>query len=838
MRNTSKTSNPRTTGETREIHRGDRLARLSLGAIARLPRLWWLAALLYGVLAAMILGPQPWAPVVGAGDTDLWEYTGFYLREHWRWWPLPHLLLETDRALYPFGGQVALQAWGLERDLFWASLSSLWGPGPWLKLYFLLSEAIALVGMAGLLRPDFGARRAIATAIGAVFLNIYAIVGKFPVHSNIAITHWTVLSLTMDVVLVSRWVRGRAIGRVWWLGRVALVLLSLGQDLGYVAGFGLLSLALSLGWMGAIGLGCWGRGAIAQQRQRAGVIPQSAQGQRHSAQQFPTMIATQITTLTTTAITDWQRGWATHGHAWRQPLRPIEWGCVGAIVGATWLYLLPVLPIVRAAKAFDWSNTFDRAWFAHPLRLLAPYWPGINPIEVAAWWRSLLPAPLETDFDGVVGWGLLLAGAIGLVRGRRHWVAFGPLLLMVVGLLAYRPWDLPLLQLFPWFSFNRVAGRGTVILPVLFALASLGWRVDWRRSRFDRWAVLLVAIAGLLDLAGGYGLKLREPLSQLDRSFWPYMSTLRQQPGQAVLDWPFCITGGNGTGSGDGTCPFFAHHPSTHALSRFHGKATIGSYLGRMHPSQVAPWVQAGWPALALPDDPDVNRTQRQRRCFWDDEWAFFQRFLQLGDFAGVNLYVDRLGPGCEAAFYAGLGQPIAQTTIPGMGRLVFLPKPAAWRSLVDLEQARSLRFTPVIDGRESDLVQFGAVRGVTIVSGLDRPRQGRRWGLAPETALDLRVNQPQTLRLQLQAHVPVADQRLRIMLGDRLLWQADRLVDGQTLSLDLPITVPAGRSRLRLIYGRSRFLRDHLPAAGNRPIALTFDRLAITPQTANARPN
>jgi hypothetical protein len=362
--------------------------------------------------------------------------------------------------------------------------------------------------------------------------------------------------------------------------------------------------------------------------------------------------------------------------------------------------------------------------------------------------------------------------------------------------------------------------------------------VDWRRSRFDRWAVVLVVIAGLLDLAGGYGLKLREPPSQLDRSFWSYMSILRQQPGQAVLDWPFCITGGNGTGSGDGTCPFFDHNPSTHALSRFHGKATIGSYLGRMHPSQVAPWVQAGWPALALPDDPDVNRTQRQRRCFWDDEWAFFQRFLQLGDFAGVNLYVDRLAPGCEADFYTKLGPPIAQTTIPGMGRLVFLPKPAAWRSLVDLAQARSLRFTPAIDGRESDLVQFGAVRGVTIVSGLDRPRQGRRWGLAPETALDLQVDQPQTLRLQLQAHVPVADQRLRIMLGDRLLWQAERLVDGQALSLDLPITVPAGRSRLRLIYGRSRFLRDRLPAAGNRPIALTFDRLAITPQTANARPN
>ncbi|TAD79710.1 MAG: hypothetical protein EA001_02910 [Oscillatoriales cyanobacterium] len=783
-----------------------------MGAIARGPWLGWLAALLYGLWAVMILGPQPWASVIGAGDTDLWEYTGFYLREHWRWWPLPHLLLETDRALYPYGGPVALQAWGLERDLFWAALSAIWGPGPWLKLYFLLSVAIALVGMARILRPDFGERRAIGTAIGAVLLNVYAIVGKFPVHSNIAITHWTALSLTMDFVLVHRWARGRAIERVWWLGRAALVLLSLGQDLGYVAGFGLLSLALSLGWMGAIALGRWGRGQSGSLQTRAQSLIQALHGylnHRHLDHQ-----------------------WMAPGASWRQPLRPIEWGCVGAIAAATWLYLLPVLPIVRAAKAFDWSNTFDRAWFAHPLRLLAPYWPGINPIEAADWWRSLLPSPLETDFDGVVGWGLLLAGVIGLVRGRRHWAVVVPLWLMAIGLLAYRPWDLPLLQIFPWFSFNRVAGRGTVVLPVLLALLSLGWSADWRRSRFDRWAVLLVAIAGLLDLTGGYGLKLREQPSQLDRSFWPYISTLRQQPGVAVLDWPFCVTGGNGVGSGDGTCPFFAHNPSTHALSRFHGKTTISSYLGRMHPSQVAPFVQAGWPLLALPDDPDVNRTQRQRRCFWDDEWAFFERFLQLGDFAGVNLYLDRLAPGCEGQFFAQLGQPIAQTSIPGMGRLVFLPKPAAWQSLIDLEQVRSLRFEPAIDGREPDLVQFGAVRGVAIVSGLDRPRNGRRWGLAPETVLDLRVDRPQTLRLQLQARVPVADQSLKILLGDRLLWQADRLVEGQTLVLDLPAKVPAGRSRLRLIYGRSRFLRDQVPAAGNRPIALTFDRFAIQPIT------
>ncbi|HEY9690048.1 MAG TPA: hypothetical protein V6D46_08630, partial [Coleofasciculaceae cyanobacterium] len=219
MRNTSKT-------------RRDRV----WGAIARLPRLWWLAALLYGLLVVMILGPRPIDPVLGAGDTDLWEYTGFYVQQYWHWWPLPHLQLDPEGMVYPYGGMVALQAWGLERDLVYAALASLWGPGPWLKVYFLLSVAIALVGVARILRPDFGDRRALLAAIGAVLLNHYAIVCKFPVHSNMAITHWTVLSLATDFVLVWRWTRGRPIERRWWLGRAALVGLSLGQDLGYVAG--------------------------------------------------------------------------------------------------------------------------------------------------------------------------------------------------------------------------------------------------------------------------------------------------------------------------------------------------------------------------------------------------------------------------------------------------------------------------------------------------------------------------------------------------------------------------------------------------------------------------
>jgi hypothetical protein len=141
------------------------------------------------------------------------------------------------------------------------------------------------------------------------------------------------------------------------------------------------------------------------------------------------------------------------------------------------------------------------------------------------------------------------------------------------------------------------------------------------------------------------------------------MSYVKNQPGEAVLDWPFCVTGGNGIGAIDGLCPYFFTIGSIPAMRRFHEKKVVGQYFGRLHPSQIEPYLQAGWSQMFVPDKLDLFKGTRQSRCFTTEEWSFFTDFYKFNDFAGINLYVVlalllskpgcHLGVGCN--FYPSL---------------------------------------------------------------------------------------------------------------------------------------------------------------------------------------
>jgi hypothetical protein len=57
-----------------------------------------------------------------------------------------HLLdLVNDQTLYPLGTNQLFQPWAVERDLFQAALLRLFGHGPWLQLYLLLSLAVTML---------------------------------------------------------------------------------------------------------------------------------------------------------------------------------------------------------------------------------------------------------------------------------------------------------------------------------------------------------------------------------------------------------------------------------------------------------------------------------------------------------------------------------------------------------------------------------------------------------------------------------------------------------------------------------------------------------------------
>jgi hypothetical protein len=154
------------------------------------------------------------------------------------------------------------------------------------------------------------------------------------------------------------------------------------------------------------------------------------------------------------------------------------------------------------------------------------------------------------------------------------------------------------------------------------------------------------------------------------------------------------VAGGNGVGNAE-LCPYYFRNNTVYANQRFHGKKVMGQYFGRLAESQVEPYRRAGWPALFAPEPPGFPDSARQARCFDDDEWRFFRAFFATNDFAGLDVYVDLLPPGCPELIYERLGPPVAETTIVAAGRVTFVPKPAAMRLELDAAAGRALVYEP-----------------------------------------------------------------------------------------------------------------------------------------------
>ncbi len=128
----------------------------------------------------------------------------------------------------------------------------------------------------------------------------------------------------------------------------------------------------------------------------------------------------------------------------------------------------------------------------------------------------------------------------------------------------------------------------------------------------------------------------------------------------------------------------------------------LGEYQGRLSAAQIAPYVNAGFPALFDPEEPGFPNAKRQRRCFTESEWTFFRSFVAKNDFAGVNVYPDLLPPGCAEAIYARLGDPVATTVLPGAGSVAFVPKPEAMRAELDPEGGLRLVYVKAGDPKDS----------------------------------------------------------------------------------------------------------------------------------------
>lgn len=592
-------------------------------------------------------------PLTGGSDIDLWEYTGFYFSKNLSFSPFPHLSFINNQSFYPYGTNAVFQPWSIERDSYFAVMYSLFGFGSWLKLYYLFSLVLIAIGTSILLVRDYGVYKSIGAGLLMSFFNFYA-VHKYPYHLNISITHWLVFNLVLDFLIVRRIVLKQYLSLKIILLRICLLILVLGLELGYLAGFALMSFTISSFYI---------------------IILTFYRRSKTKEQPLIKCIYSKSKSLRTEFLI--------------QPY--IHTLLLLLILIISYYYLPLVFQISKEAKSFNFTGITMGAWWASPLRLFIPYIPGIDPGQPI--FEQIFRDSPEGFGAASPGWFLLIIGSIGLWQARKK-IIFVPLLIILLLCLFYNPADFPTLKIFPWFTFNRVGGRATVIYPVIFTIFALHINYERWKPLLKKIITFLLVLLACTEIYTAYSLKVAYyQTSTLDKNFFSYMTFVKQQPGEAVLDWPFCVAGGNGLGL-DNLCPYVFKNGAVFALRRFHEKKVIGQSFSRLHPSQLQPYLQAGWDKLFFPNSPDLAQATQQNRCFRSDEWTFFTDFYKFNDFAGINLYTDLIPQNCIDEFYKRFGFPSIETHLVEVGKVVFITKLPELKQ-VNLALGKNLKFVP-----------------------------------------------------------------------------------------------------------------------------------------------
>jgi hypothetical protein len=184
------------------------------------------------------------------------------------------------------------------------------------------------------------------------------------------------------------------------------------------------------------------------------------------------------------------------------------------------------------------------------------------------------------------------------------------------------------------------------------------------------------------------------------------MKTIKDTPGEAVLDWPFCVAGGNGVGT-DLLGRFYHLNNAVGFMQRYHGKKIVGNYFGRLSMTQITPFLVTGWDKMFHPDHPSYFKARQQAKPMTEQEWAFFDKFYTLNDFCGISLYPSLLAPGDPHKFYQRFGKPKISATVAGGLEAVFIPKDNERRRLTNKLEGKKSRYLISLEpGEQIDLVK------------------------------------------------------------------------------------------------------------------------------------
>jgi hypothetical protein len=594
--------------------------------------LFALGLLTFGALAYALFVVQDFSgPLIGGedydgsyrGDANYFEFLGYYVRDHYHFGLHPISFFTKDVA-FPSGTHIGLLSWCAERDLFHALMLKLFGPGPWLQTYVSLGACVGAFGVTAVLRKDYGIVRASLVGFAASFMSFYAWY-KYPYHLNISALHWVTISIAADAVTMRRAFQGERLSLRFLVVRAALLVLSLGLDLGYVAGHALTSFCVTTY--------C--------------VWSQLGQRDRRIFGRFSLVLP---------------KGIVAEVRAHKGALAAAS----TLLAFGTLVYLPFVAAVARDTATYPMTDPGGNFW-ASQLHALLPYLPGVHP-------NSPLVHSLFGNDEGVgeyaPGFTLLIAAGVGVwsCHKRGHGALVKPLLITALLVFAFHPRWCKTLQIFPWFAYCRVAGRGTVVLPVLLALMG---------ASSDAWPALarrVVAFFGVAEFFTALLMVNQFHAAKLTEPQKAYFATVAAAPGAAILEWPFCIASANGPVTHE-LCPYYDQLSTAYAYRRFHEKATVSIYLSRVSPQQFTDWLGDSWDTMFMPDDPKREHPKKELRCFSDEQWARFDRLYRGNDFAGIQLYVDLLPDECVKEFHVRYGEPRATEALPRVGHVEFLPR-------------------------------------------------------------------------------------------------------------------------------------------------------------------
>ncbi len=590
-------------------------------------------------------------PLSGGGDVDEWEYVGYYLSQHLSFKPFPSLVFNHNQTFYPFGTTQVFSDWSLESNYWFAFFYNNFGHGAWLNYYYILSLIVSFLGSYLILKRDFGQTKAFFVGFIVTFFNFYAL-NKYPNHYNHSTIHWAILSLFTDFILVKRIILKENISLKWVYLKVFILLATLGMNLGYICGFALNSFVISLIAVILI------------------IVKRIARGENQLKKY----------------LIDW------YADIKRSPMLYLTLSLPSLIF--MFLYLPLVLQIYFEAKSFHLDDVNAPHFWSHPLRMLLPYFPNFSALHNP--FTYLLNDMPEGLGSGSPGWVCLSLGIIGFFSNRKQfWLVFLPLIILLLISTFYHPNKIPTLKIFPWGAYNRVPSRFTSLLPVIFSCFFLP--TDVRKIPYNKFFLVAFTTFFVLELSVVYKYRYTQKPFEFEKNFFGYMQQVKMQKGEAVMDFPFCIVGGDGTGLRENLCPIFQRTCNVYALSRFHEKKVIGGYYSHVHDSAIKGFVGVGIGNWATPNDSTYiegwKKATKIINAFNDQQLEHFIKYFQYNDFAGINVCVDLIPTKMYQQITSAMGQPTQSTIFPGAGKVVFIPKPKDWQILVNKEKAKQLKF-------------------------------------------------------------------------------------------------------------------------------------------------